>query len=57
MIIADEKENMLFGISSIGKTSVWESLAKNLAYPFYVLDTEIHKKLKVMQDQFVEIMY
>ncbi|WP_195599248.1 hypothetical protein [Longibaculum muris] len=57
MIIADEKENMLFGISSIGKTSVWESLAKNLAYPFYVLDTEIHKKLKVTQDQFVEIMY
>lgn len=57
MIIADEKENMLFGISSIGKTSVWESLAKNLAYLFYVLDTEIYKKLKVTQNQFIEIMY
>lgn len=50
MIIADEKENMLFGISSIGKTSVWESLVKNLAYPSYVLDTEIHKKLNMTQD-------
>ena len=34
---------MLFGISNVGKTTIWRIVADKLGYDFYDLDEEIKK--------------
>lgn len=43
----------LFGVSNVGKTTVWKLLAERLDIKFIDLDEEVKNRLKMSLEEFV----